>query len=162
MAEEQKSNLPMVTQLGNGQSRTYSQTWCRKQLPSVFWMWQPGLQMRAGQGLGHCEGFGVTLQQPGRWWWWGCGQSPRSIQSKKVPKGCLPRYFKSRKGHINSFHLSGAKAWGSSEETGLCFHQWKEREGLLFDWRSFSCFAHVDHEGHTLWLDHHSIWGWLS
>ena len=166
MDKEQKSNLPMVIQLGNGQSRTYSQTWQRKHLLSVFWMWQPELQMRIGQGLGQCDGFRVTLQQSGWWWWRGCSQSPTSIQSKKVPKGCLPRYFKSGKGHINSFQLSGAKAWGSSEETGLMFLSVKRKRGFAFwltlllllcpcgSWRTYTVKCSR--------LDQHSLWGLLS
>ena len=154
MDKEQKSNLPMVIQLGNGQSRTYSQTWHRKHLLSVFWMWQPDLQMRIGQGLGQCDGFRVTLQQSGWWWWRGCSQSPTSIQSKKVPKGCLPRYFKSERATSTLFSCQEPRPEGPVKRLDSCFCQWKEREGLLFDWPCFCCFAHVGHGGYTLWSVH--------
>ena len=55
-------------------------------------MWQPDLQMRTGQGLGQCEGFGVTLQQPGWWWWWwkGAVRAPQAFKIRRCPRGACP------------------------------------------------------------------------
>lgn len=153
MDMKQKSNLPMAYTVRNGQSRTYSQTWHRNHLLSVFWMWQPDLQTRIDRldSVMGLEQFPSNLVGGGGG---AAVRAPQAFKVRRCPRGACPD-ISDLKGPHQLFQLSEPRPEGPvKRDWALCFHQWKEREGLLFDWPSFCCFAHVGHGGHTLWSVH--------
>lgn len=88
-------------------------------------------------GTWQCDGFRVILQQSGRWWWRGsCGQSPTSIQSKKVPKGACPDISDLERATSTLFSCQEPRPEGPVKRLGSCFPSVKRKRGFAF-WLTF-------------------------
>lgn len=133
----------------------------------VFWMWQPDLQTRIGQGLGaQCDGFRVILQQSGRWWWRKAMSPGRSTKVRRCPRVPCPDISRSGKATSTLLSCQEPRPEGPVKRLGSCFHQWKERERACF-WLTFllllcPCGSWRTYTVKCSWLDQHSLRGLLS